>query len=108
MKPGKIWLVRYPYTNQSDYKIRPAVIVSNERFNQAHAFVLACPISSKQSLPEYTLELMPENFHGKLGTQSFVRADNLTAVDKGLFLKEIGSVTPEFLRKVLQQITKNF
>ena len=108
MKQGDIVLVRYPYTNLVDYKIRPAVIVSNEKFNKAHASFLACPITSKSTLPEYCLELTPENFIGKLEAKSFVRADGIALLDKDLFLKEIGSVAPGLLQVLIQQIAKNF
>jgi len=108
VKQGDVVLVRYPYTNLVDYKIRPAVIVSNETFNKAHSSFLACPITSKPTLPEYCLELTPENFHGKLETRSFVRTDSMAAVEKELCLKEIGFVEPAFLKALVEKIAKNF
>lgn len=101
-------LAKFRYTNQIDYKIRPAVIVSNGNFNKAHNFVLACPITTKLSLPEFELEIPAEEFFGKLKARSFVRTDALTSMEKELFFQEIGRVKNGFFERIKAEIIKNF
>ncbi len=100
-------LARFPFTNQIDYKIRPALIISNERFNKTHAFYWTCPLTTKTTLKESELEMAEKDFSGELKTKSFVRTDTIASMEKGLFLKEIGKVTPQFFEKIKNEVTKN-
>ena len=100
-------LARFPFTNQVDYKIRPAVIISNSRFNKAHNFSWVCPITSKTSLKEFELELPESEFKGTLKTKSFVRIDTIVSMEKNLFLRKIGSISPDFFEKMKKELVKN-
>ncbi len=100
-------LARFPFTNQTDYKIRPALIISNDRFNRAHGFYWTCPITSKTSIQEFELEIKSGDFSGELKTKSFVRTDTIASMEKELFLKEIGKLTPAFFAKIKNEIMKN-
>jgi len=100
-------LARFPFTSQTDYKIRPALIISNSRFNKAHAFFWVCPITSKSSLREYELEIGAEEFNGELKTRSYIRTDTIASMEKELFLKEIGKITADLFEKLKKEIVKN-
>jgi mRNA-degrading endonuclease toxin of MazEF toxin-antitoxin module len=101
-------LARFHFTNNIDYKIHPVVIVSNGRFNKAHSFVLACPITTKASLQEFAMEIPESDFSGKLKAKSFIRADAITSMEKNLFLKEIGKISSKLFEKLKAEIGKNF
>ena len=101
-------LVHYPYTSFEQTKLRPALVLSNEVFNQKHAFVILCPVTSRKTLPEYEMEVVPDLFSGKLQTQSFVRCDNLMSIDKEIIIDEIGKLDQPFLEKVLEKVAQNF
>ncbi len=107
MNQLSVALARFPFTNQIDYKIRPALIISNERFNRAHTFYWTCPLTTKTSLEEFELEMAEKDFSGELRAKSFVRIDTIASMEKELFLKEIGEVTPEFFEKIKKEIAKN-
>jgi mRNA-degrading endonuclease toxin of MazEF toxin-antitoxin module len=92
MNQLSVALAKFHFTNNIDYKIRPAVIVSNEKFNRVHDFVLACPITTKSSLQEFVLEIPEKDFSGTLNAKSYIRADAITSMEKTLFLKEIGKI----------------
>lgn len=44
---GDIVLVRFPFTNQTGFKQRPAVVVSNAKYNQIRPDVVMMGITSK-------------------------------------------------------------
>ncbi|MDP2973705.1 MAG: type II toxin-antitoxin system PemK/MazF family toxin, partial [Candidatus Diapherotrites archaeon] len=75
MNQLSVGLARFPFTNQIDYKIRPAVVISNDIFNKAHAFVWACPITTQTSMPQFELEIPASEFSGELKAKSYIRAD---------------------------------
>ncbi len=102
-----IALARFPFTNQIDYKIRPALIISNDGFNKVHAFYWTCPLTTKATLKEFELEMTEKDFSGELKAKSFVRTDTIASMEKELFLGEIGKVTPQFFEKVKKELMKN-
>lgn len=107
MEQLTIALGRFPFTNQIDYKIRPAVIISNEKFNQAHNFVWACPITTKQTKKEFELEIPEKEFSGKLEEKSFIRTDTIASIEKELFIKQMGKISKNLFEKLKNEITKN-
>lgn len=107
MKQLSVALARFPYTNQIDYKIRPAVIISNDGFNKEHNFVWACPITTQASLPNYELEIPQSEFSGQIKTRSFIRTDTIAAMEKDFFLKEIGTISNELFEKLKAELNKN-
>lgn len=101
-------LAKFPFTNQIDYIIRPAVIISNPVFNKAHQFFWLCPVTSKISLPEFEMEIPKSEFHGRLQTTSYIRTDTIVSMEKKLFLKEIGKISQKLFEKLKQELIKNF
>ena len=100
-------LAKFPFTNQIDYKIRPAVIISNNKFNKVHQFFWLCPITSKISLPEFEIEIPRHEFDGYLKTTSYIRTDTIVSMEKNLFLKEIGNISQKLFEKLKQELVKN-
>lgn len=46
-RQGDVLLVPYPFTDYSESKWRPAVVLSGEAYNQAHPDVILAPITSQ-------------------------------------------------------------
>lgn len=107
MKQNDIWLTRFKYSNQIDYKIRPAVVLSNDKFNKCHSFVWACPITTKTSIPEYELAVTTETSATGLKEKSYIRTDTIASIDKELFLKEIGKISAALFEKLKAELAKN-
>lgn len=108
MNQLSVMLAKFPFTNQIDYKVRPTIIISNNYFNKAHSFCWVCPITSKTSLQEFELEISKNDFSGVLETKSFIRTDTIASMEKNLFLKEIGKITPTLFEKLKKELFKNF
>ena len=106
MEQLKVCLVRFPYTNLIDYKIRPSIIISNDKFNETHNYFLWCPITS-QKRQNNQIKLNKDNFKGELKTESFINTDSIFGIEKDLFLKEIGSINQNTLEKIKHEIFKN-
>jgi len=107
MKQLSVVLTRYPFSNQIDYKIRPAVIISNEKFNKIHNCFWVCPITRKVKLKEFEIEIPEKEFSGKLNYKSYVRSDKIATMEKELFLKEIGTISQKLFGKLKKEIIKN-
>ena len=108
MHQKDIVLVRFPFSNQIDYKIRPAIIVSNDFYNKHHSSFWIVPLTTKESLKEFEIELPnKEIVSGNINEKSFVRADNIATIEDDLILKEIGKISDRFFEKVKAAIVKN-
>ena len=104
MEYGDIVLVRFPFSNMIDYKIRPALVISTDDFNKKFD-VWICPITSKKTLSSISLK---KSFsEGKLDKESFVKTNVVTTADDGLIIKKIGKITKEKLNEVIEKIIQN-
>ncbi|MDD5148538.1 MAG: type II toxin-antitoxin system PemK/MazF family toxin [Candidatus ainarchaeum sp.] len=107
MKQQQVFLARFPFSNQADYKIRPIAIISNNKLNEEHNFVWACPITTKQTKPEFELEIREKDFTGELKSKSFVRTDTIATMEKTLILKQIGEISKPLFEKLKTGLIKN-
>lgn len=103
MLPATIVLARFWFTDGKDYKIRPALVVSNEKFNRIHAYCLMVPFTTKESLPEYEVKVEKED-QLPVDSESFIRTDSLTPIVKEDILKQIGMMPTEKFQKIVSGI----
>ncbi len=104
MEQGDIILVRFPFSNQIDYKIRPALVVSNNRHNKRFDCWF-CPITTKK-----TIQCTPIQKHlsqGKLDRESYARTDVIATMNEDVALKKIGKLKEEKINEIIQALIKN-
>lgn len=108
MEQKSVVLVRFPFSNQIDYKIRPAIIVSNSHYNKLHSDFWIVPITTKQTLNEFEIEISTKDFiAGNISERSFARTDVIATVDEDLILKEIGKVSDDLFGRIISGIKLN-
>ena len=105
MEQGDIILVRYPFSNVIDYKIRPALVVSNSEFNRKFDR-LVCPITSKRQ--EKAIAISGSLAEGKLDRESFAKTNAIATIENDMILKKIGKVSGEKTAEIIGEIIKNF
>ncbi len=99
-----ILLVPFPFSNQSYSKVRPALVISNNSFNNQSKDVLVCGITSKYQ-KNYAINLSTENLEeGEIKIKSSVKVQNIAKLDKKLFFKKIGKVNIDTLNQIKHQI----
>ena len=103
MKQGDIVTICFPYTNHKDAKRRPALVISNEKYNFGKEILLV-GISTKNNIPRLSRVLTNEDLkHGSLLRQSYVKFTNIMSFEKHLIIKKIGSIKAGKLRQILGQ-----
>jgi len=107
MNQLSILLVNYPFSNQTEFKTRPAVVISNNEFNKKHRYCLTCPITSKESLKEFELELEKNDFDGNLNKKSFIRSDSIASIEKSLIVRKIGQINLQLFERLKKKIIEN-
>ncbi|MBI2139395.1 type II toxin-antitoxin system PemK/MazF family toxin [Candidatus Woesearchaeota archaeon] len=107
MKQRDIILVPFPFSDQSGVKVRPALIVSNDNFNNSGGDVLICAATSNIKAGKYSVIIGPDDvLEGALFEKSCIKAENLLKINKSLIIKKIASLKEASFSHV-KEILKN-
>lgn len=103
---GDVIVVNFPFTNGSDSKVRPALVVREEKNN-----ITICVITHNSGR-EGEVTLDTEDFRqGKLNVKSYIHPTGLTTITKSKVLKKVGSIKhyklEEVVTKLTESLTKN-
>jgi mRNA interferase MazF len=101
---GDIVVVNFPFTDVSQTKRRPALVISNDLVNQTGDYLLVQITSQVKtdglSLPiptsDYTLKSLP--------LTSFVRIHKVFLLNESLIVRKETSVTASFLQRLVKAL----
>ncbi|RIK86182.1 MAG: transcriptional regulator [Planctomycetota bacterium] len=102
---GDVVLVRFPFASGAGGKLRPALVVQNDRDNQRLANVVLAAITTRtHHSGEPTQRLIdpqaPEGANTGLRHVSVVSCENLATVEKQLIVKRLGGLSPSLMNEV--------
>lgn len=91
-------LMPFPYSDLSGSKVRPVLVVSNDRFNNSSGDLIVCGVTSNLSKDFYTVLLRKDSLEtGRLFEDCYIKVENIAKIDKLKIIKKIGKVKePEF------------
>ncbi len=102
-------LTKFPFSNLTDYKVRPVLVLSKDSYNRKYADVIVCAITSNLDESDYGLTITTESLEeGQLKVASKVRADAITNIEQAIILKKIGKVKQAVFSKVLIRLNSLF
>jgi mRNA interferase MazF len=101
-----IVLVPFPFSDQSGGKNRPALIISNDRFNENSPDVIACGITSNIDNGHFTVFIKPEDWKDGIYSESCVKTASVFALDKKIVLKRIGRISDERFAEVMKRFNE--
>jgi len=103
MKQGDIIIMPFPFTDLTKVKLRPALIISNDKYNSKKNVIVIC-ISTQPGIKNYSLLLKQENLKsGFLQKKSYIRFQNIFTIEKRLIKKVVATLNQLFLDKVKNQ-----
>ena len=102
---GEVVLVDYPYAAGSGAKVRPVLVIQNDRDNQRLMNTIVAQITSVTRRALEPTQLLieiatPEGQQSGLRQDSVVNCVNLLTLDKGLVLRKLGSLPDALMQKV--------
>jgi mRNA interferase MazF len=99
-RQGEVVLAEFPFSNMTNVKRRPALILSNAMLNQASADVIACAITSNLANTPNSVPVSTADFvSGRLDLPSLVKADHIFSLAKSRILRRLGQVKPEIVTR---------
>jgi len=108
MKRGDIILIKYPFSDLSSTKVRPAIVVSSDACTQKGQDAIFIAISSNISNAQATDlvfdQTNPEFHHSGLKNSSLMRTEKIFCLSKGLASRMLGSLGPSMTHKLNQKL----
>ena len=102
---GQIWLVNFDPSFGHEYKkVRPALIVQNDKYIESSNLLTVIPISSQTTKPIELDILLKKDSQNRLMTDSLLKTKQISSFDKRRFIKLIGTVNKETIEKVEENI----
>ena len=99
MPKGEIVLIPFPFTNLTDTKIRPCLVLIEAEFDVTVSFITTQSGWNDKA----ALAVKPSATNG-LKKESLVRLNKLATIDKELILGKIGSLSKDELMAVNQKL----
>jgi len=103
---GDVVLVRFPFTNQQGSKRRPAVVVSNQSYNQQKPDVILAAITSQVRTPLGFGEAMIQDWQDAGLLKPSVLKPVVVTVEKAMLAKTLGQLSQsdqQALREMIRQ-----
>lgn len=101
---GEVWLVDLnPTRGHEQAGIRPALVISEDLFNQGPAgLVIVIPTSSRYTGIPLHVEITPPE--GGLGRPSYVKCEDIRSISKERLIRPLGKVGAEVIRQVEERL----
>lgn len=107
IKQGDLLLVPFPFSDQMGRKVRPVIVISNNKFNTISEDVLVVGVTSNVLKEEYSLNLINDDLQeGELHLECSIKCENILKLDKEIIIKKIGKIRKEKLKLIIDKILK--
>lgn len=104
---GDIVIAELLYSEQIGLKIRPALVISNTKYNKNSDDIILLKITSSEKKTKYDLTLNAKEMEtGKLKNESTIMIDNPVTTYKGVIQTKVGKVTKTKLKEVKQKLSE--
>ena len=106
---GEVVLVPFPFTDLSQTKRRPVLIISNSQHNATSDDFVSCGITSNLSNRPYSVLLDPADMlEGSFIVRSRIKYDKIFSLEKDLAIKRLGKVNSGLLSQVRSSLASVF
>ena len=100
-----IVLIRFPFSDLHSSKVRPAIVLSNDKYNRRYEDFVAVPLTSNLTLKDYAILITSEELEsGKLIVDSKVKVDRIFSVSQRLVRMKIGRIRPDVHEKITRML----
>ncbi|MFH1752506.1 MAG: type II toxin-antitoxin system PemK/MazF family toxin [archaeon] len=106
-KQGNIILMPFPYSDLSNSKKRPALILSSNSFNNFFSDIICCLITTNPKKELHSINITDNDvIEGKLHFKSKVKPFRLFTVDKKIVLKKLCKLKKNKFNSVIQNLQR--
>jgi mRNA interferase MazF len=104
-QPGEIWLVRFPFSDLTSTKLRPALILAVHREEVIIVGIFSkIPAGGLQNSWVLIQDSDAQFSRTGLKKTSLIRADKIATVSTSVFQRKLGDLLPDLSIKVLKAL----
>ena len=104
-RQGEIVLLPVPYTDLSSSKKRPVLIISDDKYNAGSQDMIVVAITSNPTQTGIPIT-NSDMISGQLPKPSIIRGDKIYALNRGIVIKSIGSISKTIQDSVKSEICR--
>lgn len=102
-----IVLVPWPFRDNKGTKVRPVVVLSNEKYNKSFADFIGVAVTSNLDIRDHTVLLTEKELEkGSLKVASVVKVDYVSSMEQSLVRKKIGRITKRTFESIINQLVQ--
>jgi len=102
---GDIVIIPVPFTDNKGYKLRPAVVISNDTIHQTGDVVIV-QITSKLKQDNLSITLNNEDITEGLPVQSYIRVHKIFVLEQSLIKGKVSSLKIAKYQELIQRINQ--
>ena len=102
---GDIVIIPVPFTDNKGYKLRPAVVISNDTIHQTGDVVIV-QITSKLKQDNLSITLNNEDITEGLPVQSYIRVHKIFVLEQSLIKGKVSSLKNAKYQELIQRINQ--
>ncbi|MCG7849416.1 MAG: type II toxin-antitoxin system PemK/MazF family toxin [ANME-2 cluster archaeon] len=100
-----IILIPFPFTDLSQTKRRPGIIISNHEYNSNNEDVICCAITSNPRNYDESVEIANEDLDsGNLHYESRVKPTKIFTLNKGMIVKKLAKLNINKCKEVVKNL----
>lgn len=102
-----IVLLTFPFSDLESSKVRPAIVLSNDKYNRRSEDFVAVPLTSNLKLRDYAILVTNNELEsGNLIVDSKVKVDRVFSVSQRLVRMKIGRIKAEVHERITGMLFK--
>ena len=103
-KQGEIVVIPFPFSDLSNIKQRPVLILSKDSDNNDFEDIITCGITSNLRNTKYSIPINNKDLeNGEIPAESRIKIDKLFTINKDIINKEIAKINITTLMKVKKE-----
>ena len=102
---GDIVIIPVPFTDNKGYKLRPAVVISDDNVHKT-GDVLIVQITSKQKQDNLSISLTNNDVTENLPSKSYIRAHKIFVLEQRLIKGVVSQIKPSKYKELIQKINQ--
>ncbi|MEP6467345.1 MAG: type II toxin-antitoxin system PemK/MazF family toxin [Parafilimonas sp.] len=108
-KQREIVLVPFPYSDLSASKRRPALVISNNNYNNRFAGIIVCVITSNLFKDNFSISLSNDDLEsGMLPETSIIKCHKLFTIEQLKIIKRFSKINEQKFNEVVSMLQSLF
>jgi len=100
-----IILIPFPYSDLSQTKRRPAIILSNNEHNSNNEDIICCAVTSNPRNYENSVKINSDDFDsGSLDYESVVKPNKIFTLNRNIILKTLAKLNIKKSREIVKNL----